>query len=116
MQVVGTDGGLFCFVCFVWVCCFVFVIGFCCVVLFLGFFVCFVFGLFPMDYARDITVTILSLLARTSVLASFALISTTSKSLYNDLAEAIEALEQKKKGTDGGPSWLKIERAHMSGL
>ena len=63
------------------------------------------FGLFVLlsafssvDYAHDITMTT-TLLAReasTSVPASFALISTTSESLYNDLAEAIEALEQKK--------------------
>ena len=53
-----------------------------------------------MEDASDITVANLPLLAReasTSVPASFALISTASKSLYNDPTEAIEALEQKKK-------------------
>ena len=48
---------------------------------------------------RDITVTFLSLFAHeafTSVPASLAWITTTSKKLYNDLAEAIEALQQKK--------------------
>ena len=53
----------------------------------------------PVDHAQDIILDILSMLAReapTSVSASFALISTASKNLYNDQAEAIVALEKKK--------------------
>ena len=44
----------------------------------------------------------------TTVLASLAVISTTSKHLHNDLAKAIEALEQKKE-------WFRFPRHSVSG-
>ena len=87
-------------------CCFV-VLLFCCfVVLVLCLRFCFVcllclfcfWFVSSVDYAYGYLVTLLGRKAFTLVSASSALISITSYNLYNDLAEAIKALEQKKGG------------------
>ena len=109
MMVLSTDSSL-AFVCGFCVClpfCFVLVFVWVFVVLLLFvFFVCF----FLISVERHHTAWHYEHRKLTTVLASLAVISTASKHLHNDLAKAIEALEQKKATAVTSPATTPSSR------